>query len=194
MSARTLFFLPHLHIARSSRSAHNKTAHDKIAHDKTARRHPPQAVHLISAQFFPLLWHRITLSEYRPEVKLLQFNLSTGSFQLSLDFFGFSLRSAFLNSLRSTVNQVFGFFQTQRGNAADFLNNVNFVSAGFNEDNVEFGLFFSCGSSTAGITPHDPAVGDATMRRMQAFDSAMDSACTITSSRNSPPMLSPRRA
>ena len=150
MSARTLFFLPHLHIARSSRSAHDKTAHDKTTHDKTARRHPPQAVHLISAQVFPLLWHRITLSEYRPEVKLLQFNLSTGSFQLSLDFFGFSLRSAFLNSLRSTVNQVFGFFQTQRGNAADFLNNVNFVSAGFNEDNVEFGLFFSCGSSTAG--------------------------------------------
>ena len=146
---------PSLHIARSSRSAHNKTthnkiAHNKIAHNKTARRHPPQAVHLISAQVFPLLWHRITLSEYRPEVKLLQFNLSTGSFQLSLDFFGFSLRSAFLNSLRSTVNQVFGFFLTQRGNAGDLLNNVIFVSAGFIEDNVEFGLFFSCGSSTAG--------------------------------------------
>ena len=58
---------------------------------------------------------------------------------------------------------------------------------------VKFSSWHS-GSSTAGITPHDPAVGDATMRRMQAFDSAMDSACTITSSRNYTPMLSPRRA
>ena len=100
---------PSLHIARSSRSAHNKTthnkiAHNKIAHNKTARRHPPQAVHLISAQVFPLLWHRITLSEYRSEVKLLQFNLSTSFFKFLLDFFSFSFRNAFFNYLRCSVN------------------------------------------------------------------------------------------
>ena len=37
------------------------------------------------------------------------------------------------------------------------------------------------GSSTAGSTPQAPAVGAATMRRMQALDSAMDRASAMTS-------------
>ena len=41
--------------------------------------------------------------------------------------------------------------------------------------------FSSSGSRTAGSTPQAPAVGAATIRRMQALDSAMPSASAMTS-------------
>ena len=71
--------------------------------------------------------------------KLLQFNLGASGFQFLLGFFSFSLGKAFLNSLRSAVDEVFGFLQAEAGQFADSLNNLNFVSADFFQNDVEFG-------------------------------------------------------
>ena len=79
--------------------------------------------------------------------KLLQFNLGASGFQFLLGFFSFSLGKAFLNSLRSAVDEVFGFLQAEAGQFADSLNNLNFVSADFCQNDVEFGFFFSRSST-----------------------------------------------
>ena len=50
------------------------------------------------------------------------------------------------------------------------------------------------GISTAGITPQAPAVGAATIRRMQALDSPMHRASVITSAAKLPEMGSPEAA
>jgi len=82
--------------------------------------------------------------------KLLQFNLGASGFQFLLGFFSFSLGKAFLNSLRSAVDEVFGFLQAEAGQFADSLNNLNFVSADFFQNDVEFGFFFSRSSTGTG--------------------------------------------
>ena len=81
------------------------------------------------------------------KVKLLQFNFSASGFQFSFDSFSFFFRSAFFNSFRSAVYQIFSFFQAQVCNSADFFNNVNFVSACFSQNYIKFCLFFSSGSA-----------------------------------------------
>ena len=81
--------------------------------------------------------------------KLLQFNLGASGFQFLLGFFSVSLGKAFLNSLRSAVDEVFGFLQAESGQFTDSLNNLNLVSADFFQNDVEFGFFFSRSSSTA---------------------------------------------
>jgi hypothetical protein len=81
--------------------------------------------------------------------KLLQFNLGASGFQFLLGFFSVSLGKAFLNSLRSAVDEVFGFLQAESGQFTDSLNNLNLVSADFFQNDVEFGFFFSRSSSAS---------------------------------------------
>ena len=54
---------------------------------------------------------------------LLEFNLSAGLFKLSLDFLSFSLRSAFLDSLRSSLNELLSFLKTKTANVLNSLDN-----------------------------------------------------------------------
>ena len=81
--------------------------------------------------------------------KLLQFNLGASGFQFLLGFFSVSLGKAFLNSLRSAVDEVFGFLQAESSQFTDSLNNLNLVSADFFQNDVEFGFFFSRSSSAS---------------------------------------------
>ena len=111
--------------------------------------------------------------------RLFQFNLSASFFQLSFHSFSISLGNAFLQGVRSGINSGFGFFQAQAGQFTNNLDYVDLAGTAVSQDNIEFGLFSS--SSTAGSTPQAPAVGAATMRHIQALDSAMDSASAMTS-------------
>lgn len=65
--------------------------------------------------------------------------------QLLLGGFGVSLGNAFLDGLRSAVDQVLGFLQAQTGQLAHGLDDGNLVGAGFSQDNGELGLLFSSG-------------------------------------------------
>ena len=64
------------------------------------------------------------------------------------------------DSFATGFNQVFGFFEAQTGDCADFLDHVDLGRASRFQDDVEFGLLFS--SSRAGICRaghHDRATG-----------------------------------
>ena len=81
--------------------------------------------------------------------ELLEGNGCAGFFELSLGLLGSFLVGAFEDSLRSTVNQVLGFLEAEAGDATNFLDDVDLVSAGIREDDVELGLFFFSSSSRA---------------------------------------------
>jgi len=64
-------------------------------------------------------------------VKLLQLNLSTSFFKLLLSGFSVSLRCGFFHSLRSAVDHVFGFLQTQTSDFTHGLDDGYLVGTGF---------------------------------------------------------------
>ena len=83
--------------------------------------------------------------------KLLELDLGAGFFQLLLDFLGVVFAGAFLDGLRSAVDQILGFFQAQAGDLADNLDDVDLVGADFGENHVKLGLLFrSSGSGRSG--------------------------------------------
>ena len=81
-------------------------------------------------------------------IELSDFNVCTSFFQLSSDVFGSSLVNTFFYRLRSTVNQVLRFFQTQTSQVFYYFHYVQLASASAFQDNVERSLFF-CSSSSA---------------------------------------------
>jgi len=58
---------------------------------------------------------------------LLEFNLSTGCFQLGFDFFSFSFGNAFFDSFAAGIHKVFGFFEAQTSDGADFFDDADFL-------------------------------------------------------------------
>ncbi len=85
---------------------------------------------------------------FSAEVELSYFYVSACFFQLSGDIFSFSFRYTFFYRLRSSVNQLFGFFQTQTGQIFYDLNYVELGSATAFQDHVERGFLFNSGSAT----------------------------------------------
>ena len=81
---------------------------------------------------------------------LLDLDGTTGSGDLRLDFFGFSLVDGFLDRLRSGFNQRLGFGEAELRNRADFLDDGDLVAAVAGQDDVEFGLLFSSRSGGGG--------------------------------------------
>ncbi len=69
-------------------------------------------------------------------LELLEFDGAAGSFDLLLDFFGFRLGNAFLDSLRSAFDQRLGFAEAQTGDGADFLDDVDLVATVAGQDDV----------------------------------------------------------
>src|SRR5690606_18679904 len=59
---------------------------------------------------------------------------------------------AFLDSLRSGLDQSLGFAQAQTGDGTDFLDDVDLVVAEGGENNVKFGLLFSGRGSATSTT------------------------------------------
>src|SRR5690606_9601418 len=81
----------------------------------------------------------------RGEKVLLEFDLGASFFQLLLRVFGGRLVRAFLDGLRSAVDQVLGFLQAQAGDFAHSLDDVDLVGADFGQNDRELGLLFSSG-------------------------------------------------
>src|SRR5579859_5697870 len=90
---------------------------------------------------------------------LLDLDLGASLFEDLLDLLGFVLVHAFLDGLRSSLDQVLGFLQAQAGDRTDFLNHVDLLVAGIGEDHVEVGLLFG-GSGSGGSATTDGSHGD----------------------------------
>ena len=84
------------------------------------------------------------------KAKLFNFNFSAGFFQLFFHLGSIFFADSFFNSLGRTFDQIFSFFQTQTGDSADFFNDVDFVGTGFDQNDIEFGFFFSSGGAGTG--------------------------------------------
>jgi hypothetical protein len=89
------------------------------------------------------------------KILLLDFDLGASVFQLLLEGFCISLGNAFLDRLRSAVNQILGFLEAQAGNGTDDLDDFNLLVAASSENDGEFGLLFSSAAAA-------PAAGPAT--------------------------------
>ena len=84
-----------------------------------------------------------------PEMKLLNFDFSASLGELRLERLSVVLGDAFLDSLRSLVDERLSFLQAQAGSFLDNLDDVNLVRASGLEDNVELGLLLSSRSSSS---------------------------------------------
>src|SRR5688572_23475005 len=82
-------------------------------------------------------------------IALGDLNISASLFQLIGNFFCLSFSHAFFDVFRSTIYQVFCFFQSKTCNVFHDLNNIQFVGTTAFQHYVECSLFFSrCSSST----------------------------------------------
>src|ERR1700723_2910130 len=79
---------------------------------------------------------------FRTDRRLLNFQFRAGFFELRDDSISFSLGDTGLDRLRSSINQILGFFQAQSGDFADDLDNTNLVSASSLQDNIKGSLCF----------------------------------------------------
>src|SRR5690606_24949634 len=78
----------------------------------------------------------------RKGTRLLDLDLGASFFELLLQRFGISLRHAFFHSLRSAVDQVFGFLQAQAGGSTHNLDGLDLLLASSHENDVKLGLLF----------------------------------------------------
>ena len=83
------------------------------------------------------------------ELKLLNLNSCACLGEGSLNLLSLILGNAFLNGLGSALDQILSVLQTQTGQLADSLDNVELLSAEACENDVELGLLLSSGSSSA---------------------------------------------
>src|SRR5688572_2480373 len=70
---------------------------------------------------------------------LLNFDCCAGFSEFLLNVFCFVFGYAFLNRLRSRLNQILGFLQSKAGNFANGFDDADFVSADRSENDVELG-------------------------------------------------------
>jgi hypothetical protein len=75
-------------------------------------------------------------------IRLLNFDSRARVGELLPDSFSFFLRHAFFDGLRSSLNQVLRFLETQRSDFANNLDDVDLVAAGSLKNDVEFRLLF----------------------------------------------------
>jgi hypothetical protein len=72
--------------------------------------------------------------------KQIAFDLRAGFFELGLDRFGFVLGDARLDRLGRALDERLGFGQTERGDFANGLDDLDLLRTEVGEDHVEFGL------------------------------------------------------
>ena len=100
------------------------------------------------------------------KTELLQFGLGASFFQLLLGSFSVGLRHTFFDRLGCAVHQVFGFFQAQTCDFAHGLDHGHFVSASFDQNEVEVGLLFSGSTTGSCLLYTSPSPRDRQKSRM----------------------------
>ena len=96
---------------------------------------------------------RVFLTANLKRVELLEGNSSASLFELGLDFLSLVLGNAFLDSLRSILDNFLGFLEAETGDLADNLDDSDLVVAEALEDDVELGLLLSSSSASSGGAP-----------------------------------------
>ena len=90
----------------------------------------------------------------RKQVKLLDLDLCASFLELGGDLLGFVLGDAFLEVLRSAVDEFLGFLQAQAGQSTDDLDDSDLVGASGLQNDVELSLLY-LSSSSAGSGSSD---------------------------------------
>ena len=96
---------------------------------------------------FPL---KIVICGFKPR-ESLELDGSAGFFELGLSLLSVFLLGLLQDSLRSAVDQSLGLSQTQGGDSADGLDDLDLLVANGGEDDVELILLFLSRSSSASI-------------------------------------------
>ena len=82
------------------------------------------------------------------QVNLLDLDLCASFLEFGSDLLGLVLGDAFLEVLRSAIDEFLGFLQAQAGQSTDNLDDSNLVGASSLQNDVELSLLFLSGSST----------------------------------------------
>src|SRR5208337_328781 len=77
-----------------------------------------------------------------PACSLLELNLGADLLQSGLDLLGLVLGDAFLDGLRRAFDQILGLLEAERGDRADFLDDLDLLVADGGQDDGELGLLF----------------------------------------------------
>ena len=88
-------------------------------------------------------------------LKLLELDGGTDAFELGLEGLGIFLGDAFLDLGGDALDQSLGLGQAQTGDAADFLDDLDLLSAEIGHDDVELGLLLDSSGSAGGVTALD---------------------------------------
>src|SRR5699024_835162 len=94
--------------------------------------------------------HASVVAFFRVGLRLLKGNSSTSGFKLFLDVVSFVFLNVFLDSRRSTVNQVLSVLQTQTSDVLNYLDNLNLCRTGRSQFNSEAVLSSSVGTGSTG--------------------------------------------
>src|SRR5208337_2546549 len=81
-----------------------------------------------------------------PARSSLELNLRADLLQGGLDLLGLFLGDAFLDGLRRAFDEILGLLQAERGDRADFLDDLDLLFADGGEDDRELGLLLGRGS------------------------------------------------
>ena len=90
---------------------------------------------------------------------LLDLDGCASFFQLALDFLGLFLGNTFLYRLWCPFDEVLGFFQSETGDSADFLDHIDLGSTNSGEDDIKFCLFLSCSTGVTATSRHGHCYG-----------------------------------
>src|SRR5262245_18407506 len=86
---------------------------------------------------------------------LLEFHLSSGLFQLSLDLLGLVLGQLFLDGLGRALDQILGLLEAQTGERTHFLDHLDLLFTGGGEHDGELRFLFHWGGSGAAQSGSD---------------------------------------
>jgi len=81
------------------------------------------------------------------EIALFNFNGSANFFNFLFDICGFIFGNGFFDRLGNTFHQILRFFESQAGDSANNLDNLNLFGAEAGENRIKLGFFFSRSSS-----------------------------------------------
>src|SRR6187431_2954999 len=107
---------------------------------------------------------------------LLDLDLGARCFELLLDVLGLFLADVLFDRLGSAFDQVLGFLETQSGDLADGLDDVDLVGTTVGENDGELRLLFDSSSNSAaasGSSHGDRSRADAPLR-LELFDELGD--------------------
>ena len=107
-------------------------------------------------------------------MRLLDLDLGAGLLELLGDLLGLVLGDGFLDLLGSAVDHVLGVLEAKTGNRANLLDDGDLVGTSGLQDDVELGLLFSGGSTSARSGNGDGGSGGNAPRLFESLNELVD--------------------